>query len=286
MADKKYYWIKLKDTLITSDAVGFLMKQEYGANYVVLYQMLCLKTINTEGRLERKIGEITIPFDEEKIQKDCKYFDIETIKKALELYKKLDLIYKDIDGTLTIRNHKEMVGSETSKAKLMRNLREKNDDNGNNVTNELPKCYQNVTNDEVTMLHRERDKRIEKENRERDKRIEKEKEIKNSSFDFINEIITYLNSICNTNFKPNTPKTQTLIQARLNDGFSIDDFKTVIDKKSSEWLDTEWQKYLRPETLFGNKFESYLNQVAKKSSNEILEELFKEMNNNDPTRSN
>ena len=67
---KRYYWIKLKDSFMTSDAVDFLMGQKDGANYVVLYQMICLKTINTDGRLERRIGEVIIPYDEAKIQRD------------------------------------------------------------------------------------------------------------------------------------------------------------------------------------------------------------------------
>ena len=69
---KRYYWIKLKESFMTSDVVDFLMSQKDGANYVVLYQMLCLKTINTDGRLSRQIGEIIIPYDVEKIQRDCK----------------------------------------------------------------------------------------------------------------------------------------------------------------------------------------------------------------------
>lgn len=77
------------------------------------------------------------------------------------------------------------------------------------------------------------------------------------------EIIDYLNLKANTNYKYTTSKTQTLIKARYNEGFIIDDFKRVIDNKVSEWKDTEMEKYLRPETLFGTKFESYLNQKEK-----------------------
>lgn len=77
------------------------------------------------------------------------------------------------------------------------------------------------------------------------------------------EIIDYLNLKANTNYKYTTSKTQTLIKARCNEGFIIDDFKRVIDNKVSEWKNTDMEKYLRPETLFGTKFESYLNQKEK-----------------------
>ena len=91
---KRYYWIKLKESFMTSDAVDFLMGQKDGANYVVLYQMLCLKTINTGGKLERHIGEIIIPYDVEKIQRDTKWFTVDTVRVALDLYKALGLIYE------------------------------------------------------------------------------------------------------------------------------------------------------------------------------------------------
>ena len=62
-----------------------------------------------------------------------------------------------------------------------------------------------------------------------------------------------------TNYQATSKKTQSCIRARIKEGFTIDDFKTVIDKKSSEWIGTDYEKYLRPETLFGTKFEGYLN---------------------------
>lgn len=75
------------------------------------------------------------------------------------------------------------------------------------------------------------------------------------------QIIEYLNLCTGSNFKPNTKATQSHINARLNEGFTIDNFKTVIDKKLFEWgEDPKMVIYLRPSTLFGTKFESYLNQ--------------------------
>lgn len=110
---KRYYWMKLKDSFMTSETVDFLMSQPNGANYVVLYQMLCLKTINTEGRFERQIGALLIPYDIEKIQRDTKWFSIDTIRIALNLYMQLGLIYTDENGVMVIANHKDLVGSET-----------------------------------------------------------------------------------------------------------------------------------------------------------------------------
>ncbi|MFK5706026.1 conserved phage C-terminal domain-containing protein [Ligilactobacillus sp. LYQ139] len=75
------------------------------------------------------------------------------------------------------------------------------------------------------------------------------------------KIIGYLNKRVGTHYRATTRKTQTLIKARLNEGFTVDDFKRVIDNKADEWLgDQKMEKYLRPETLFGTKFEGYLNE--------------------------
>lgn len=125
---KKFYWIKIKDSFMTSDKVDFLMSQKNGANYVVLYQMLCLKTVNTGGEMARSLGEIIMPFDELKIQRDCKYFEIDTIRIALELYKKLGMIYTNDNGILQITDFQNMVGSETDYAiqkKLQRSTENK-----------------------------------------------------------------------------------------------------------------------------------------------------------------
>ena len=84
--------------------------------------------------------------------------------------------------------------------------------------------------------------------------------ISDTKLENIKAIVSYLNSRCGTNYRYQTDSTQRHIKARFADGYTLDDFKAVIDKKADEWMNTEHEKYLRPETLFGTKFESYLNQ--------------------------
>ncbi|MBO3729646.1 conserved phage C-terminal domain-containing protein [Lactobacillus paragasseri] len=75
------------------------------------------------------------------------------------------------------------------------------------------------------------------------------------------KIIDYLNRKTDSHYRPTSKATRRLIKARYNEGFTDIDFKTVIDKKCAEWLqDGNMVQYLRPETLFGTKFEAYLNQ--------------------------
>ena len=109
----RYYWIKLTDRFMTSDTVDFLMSQKDGANYVVLYQMLCLKTVNNNGIMARQLGEMIVPYDVDKIQRDCKWFSVDTVRIALELYKKLGLIFEDNDGVFVISNFDKLIGSQT-----------------------------------------------------------------------------------------------------------------------------------------------------------------------------
>ena len=176
---KRYYWIKLKESFMTSDAVDFLMGQPEGANYVVLYQMLCLKTINTGGRLERHIGEIIIPYDEEKIQRDTKWFSIDTVRIALNLYKALGLVYVDRDGALCLTNHENLVGSETDYAEKNRRIRAQQQSlpTGHNVSSNVSSdVYSNVSTD-IDIENRDRygDKEIEKDiDKSLDKEIEKD----------------------------------------------------------------------------------------------------------------
>ena len=92
--------------------------------------------------------------------------------------------------------------------------------------------------------------------------LSKKKEKDNNIYSLV---IDYLNKKANTNYRASTKNTQSFINARLKEGYTVEDFKKVIDSKSKEWLNTDFEKYLRPATLFGSKFENYLNEANKKA---------------------
>ena len=92
--------------------------------------------------------------------------------------------------------------------------------------------------------------------------LSKKKEKDNNIYSLV---IDYLNKKANTNYRASTKNTQSFINARVSEGYTVEDFKKVIDSKSKEWLNTDFEKYLRPATLFGTKFESYLNEANKKT---------------------
>lgn len=93
------------------------------------------------------------------------------------------------------------------------------------------------------------------------------------------EIVGYLNEKANKSFKHSTSKTRELIRARWKENFTLEDFKKVIDIKCAEWLHkADMNKYLRPETLFGSKFEGYLNQnqtASNDSRNSVFDDLYR-----------
>ena len=84
-----------------------------------------------------------------------------------------------------------------------------------------------------------------------------------SNDDLILEIINYLNDCTGKSYKANSKIAIININARLKEGYTKDDFIKVISVKATKWLNTKFEDYLTPNTLFGNKFESYLNENIK-----------------------
>jgi len=111
---KRFYWIKLKTNFFSREDIDFLLSQKNGCQYVVLYQMLCLNTANTNGEMISVLNEVIVPYDVNKIVRDTKYFDFDTVTVALELFKKLGLIYQEENGNLRITDLINMVGSESA----------------------------------------------------------------------------------------------------------------------------------------------------------------------------
>ena len=256
---KRFYWIKLKTDFFDEITTDWLLSQKNGCQYVVLYLMLCLKTANSDGLLATNIGEMIIPYDVEKIVRDTKYFDFDTVTVGLELFKKLGLIYVEENNVMRIANVENMVGSEAGNANAQRQkrFREKKKMLSLNQPVTISNASSNVISNEcsVTQNNEEnRDKSLEN----RDKSIDINIPYK--------EIVDFLNLTAGTKYKSSTPKTKECIKARWNEGFRLDDFKTVISKMSAKWMGTDFEQYLRPQTLFGTKFENYLNSPEVKKN--------------------
>lgn len=97
----------------------------------------------------------------------------------------------------------------------------------------------------------------------------------NMSTDVIKVIVEYLNDKIGAHYKPNGKKIKELIRARMNEGYTVEDFKTVIDKKFKSWgNDPKMSLYLRPSTLFGTRFGEYLNEYQAESPEQSGNNIF------------
>ena len=88
----------------------------------------------------------------------------------------------------------------------------------------------------------------------------------NNKLSICKEVISYLNLKAKKNFKVDTASHQKFIKARLKEGYTLEDFKKVVDVMVAKWKGTEYEQYLQPQTLFGNKMDNYLNQQMPKRS--------------------
>lgn len=268
---KKYYWIKLKTDFFDLETIDWLISQKNGCEYVVLYQKLCLLTANKDGELVSAIGEIIIPYDANKIARDTK-FPIDTVIVALELFKKIGLIYEQENGILKIPYIADIVGSETEYAKKKRDYRDKLKTMSETMSltlsdksidiekeKEKEKDIDTETNTDISLSGKPDGACVSAPVSQKKKKKSKAPEYPEA----YGKIISYLNQKAGTKYQASSKFNQKFINARLGENYTVQDFMTVIDKKCNEWLGTDNEKYIRPETLFGNKFESYLNQTVQ-----------------------
>lgn len=234
---KKYYWLKLKEDFFEDDTIEWIEEQPGGERYSLFYLKLCLKSLKTDGILIRNVGDMLIPYDVKKLAEITKT-DVDTVRVAMEIFKKIGLVQILENGEIYMAQLQNMVGSETSKAQLMRNKRARDKENalpapkneeGNIVTDALPNRYTEIE--------------IEKET---DKELDKEKETEKENIDYSRIINTY-NDICIS-----FPRLRTLsdtrkkaIKARINSGYTYEDFETMFIKaEASTFLkggnDRDW----------------------------------------------
>ena len=183
--------------------------------------------------------------------------DVNTVRMALKVFEQFDMI-RIVDGVITIPNwgkHQNLDQLENKKEYMrnyMRDYREKQRLLTAGGTAENAGCETNCkTNSKANVSSL-------------DKEEDKDKEGEGESI--YAPVISHLNEKAGTNYKATTKKTQALIRARMSEGFTLEDFKVVIDRKCTEWMGSDMEKYLRPETLFGTKFEGYLNTGGRKET--------------------
>ena len=267
---KIYFWLKVDKKFFDNLFIKRLKNMPGGYTMTVIYIRLMLESLEDdcilyyEGYFDSLVQELALKLD---VSED-------DINMTVAYFTKCGLIQIDDDGHATLSQAKAMVESETNWAKYKRDQR-KNSQN-------LPKL-ENVQSKET--FSNSCPTEIEKENRVNSKSNNlyldnilsgnpdynfptwlEETAIKDLEKTKHKELwipIAYLNQVANKRYKF-VDKTKRLLLARFKEGYTLEDFKQVIDIKTAEWKDSpEFSKYLRPETLFGSKFDGYLNQKPK-----------------------
>ncbi|CDE12125.1 phage replisome organizer N-terminal domain-containing protein [Ruminococcus sp. CAG:330] len=226
---QKYYWLKLKNDFFDDDAISWMEEQEHGAEYVLFYLKLCLKSLKTDGILIRNVGDLLIPYDTKKLAEITRT-KFDTVVVAMEILKKIGLIEILENGELYLKQVQSLTGSETTKAELMRKSRERKrlestetaciSDGGNNVTTELPTDGKNVDT-EIEIEIRDRD-------RVRDRNKKTPTESKNVSYQ---EIADMYHDICTSypRLRGMSDRRKKAIKARMRT-HSLEDFRQLFEK--------------------------------------------------------
>lgn len=182
--NKKYYWLKLKEDFFDDETIRFIEEQPNGVLYSNFYLKLCLKSLKTNGKLIRMVGETLIPYDENALAR-LTGVDIDTVRCAMHVLKSIGTVKILESGEIYLAQVEEMVGKETDKAVSMRRLRAENKKIGNGGVTMLPECYPTVTQalpicyPEIETRDRDKSLEIETKDRDIDKSTEKEVRGKN-----------------------------------------------------------------------------------------------------------
>lgn len=239
--NRRYYWLQLKDDFFNSKEMKLMRKLPGGEEITIIYLKMMLASLAEQGKLyfeglaEDLAEELSLIIDE----------DPEAIRLTLMFLTKKKLLTTSDNYQFNLEQVPEMVGSETASTRRSRKHRE---------TQKLLQCNTTATkgNGDIDI----------------DIDIDIDKGQKPQSYVY-EEIIKYLNEKTGSHFKPTSKSTQRLINGRLSENYTIEDFKYVIDVKTNEWKDnTKMSKYLTPDTLFNaSKFEKYRNQQMPKQPN-------------------
>ena len=246
-------WIKIVTDIFDDEKILLIENMPDSDSLIVVwFKLLCLAgKQNNSGVF--MIND-RIPYTDEMFASIFRR-PLNTVRLALKTFEQFGMI-EIINNTVTIPNwgkHQSLDQMEARKkymANYMRGYREKQ--RQKLPPGEVDSKANSKSNNKSNVS--EADKRRKEEDKKRE--------------DIYISVISHLNEKAGTSYRASSQATRELINGRLSEGFTVDDFKKVIDKKCAEWKGGDMEKYLRPETLFKrSKFESYLNEpISKRQS--------------------
>ena len=255
---KKYYYMRLQEGYFDSDEQILLESMPDGYLYSNILLKLYLKSLKRNGLL---MFNERIPYNAQMIATITRH-QIGTVEKAMEIFQQLGIVEVLDSGAIYMMDVQNYVGKTSTEADRIRAYRAKVEEEKNKAQ-PLPESTCTNKQDSLYICTPEKEKKTIMPVSDETDCVDSPKKQKNK--ELYSEIVSYLNKKAGTKYRPSTPKTQALIRARESEGFSLDDFNIVIDKKCAEWIgDERMEQYLRPETLFGTKFEAYLNAKPSK----------------------
>ena len=145
MADKRYYWLKLKEDFFQDEAIEWLEEQENGKEYCLFYLKLCLKSLKDDGKLIRTVGNLLIPYSTEKLAEATRT-KADTVMVAMQVLQRIGLVEILDDGAIKMLKLQNMVGSESAsraavKKRAYREKKKLQDSKGDNLSLGCPaKC--------------------------------------------------------------------------------------------------------------------------------------------------
>jgi len=240
-------WIKLSTSMFDDEKIRLIEQMPDADTILIIWIKLLAQAGKTNASGYIYLNE-NIPYTDEMLATILNR-PISTIRLALKTFEQFGMIKIDEDDFISISNwekHQNIEGMERIRLQNRERKRRQRE-----------KGNKQLKNKSVTS----------RDSHATDIDIDIDKE-------YIVEIVNYLNRVSGKKYKPTTNKTKKCINARINEGFSVDDFKQVIDKKVNAWQGTDMEKYIRPETLFGTKFEGYLNEKNKQFKKGISLEEF------------
>ena len=273
---KVYFWLKIDKKFFDNLFIKRLKSMPGGYTMIVIYIRLMLESLESDCILYYE-GYFATLKEELALKLDVSEDDI---SMTIAYFTQCGLIQIDEDKNAELTQAKALVQQETNHAAYMRSYRKEQQDKEKNLT----LLSNNFTT--LSTCKTEKEKEL-----EQDLKLDINKEYivegtspneQSSPFTFptwleetaVKDLektkhkelwipIVYLNQVANKRYKF-VDKTKRLLLARFKEGYTLDDFKQVIDIKTAEWKDSpEFSKYLRLETLFGSKFDGYLNQKPK-----------------------
>lgn len=246
MADVK--WIKITTDIFDDEKIKIIDTMPARDEILVIWFKLLALTgkINQNGML---FINNKIPYTQEMLSAVFNR-ELNVVKLSLDTFYKFGMIEIEDNEVICIANwgkHQNIDGLEKIRLQTKERVKKTREKKKQLLLEDCnATCNATVTQSNATDIE-----------------LELEKDNKNI---YISEIIFHLNNKTGKAFKPSTEKTKSCLNARWNEGFTeLEEYKTVIDKKCNEWLkDETMEKFLRPETLFGTKFESYINEKQTK----------------------